>query len=73
MNYKILLKKYMSFICSIEGTDYMYGLNPDAEIDWNKLPIEDLSKEEMLELIRISDESFQTIANEPNPTIPKPT
>jgi hypothetical protein len=66
MNYKILLKKYMDFISHIEGTDFMYGLNPDAEIDWESIPNNNLSKNEMLELIRISDESTNTIIKEEN-------
>lgn len=64
MNYKLLLKKYMDFIISIEGTDFVNDLNPDAEVDWGAFSKEELSKDEMLELIKISDESYQTIINE---------
>ena len=57
MNYRKLLKKYMTMIAALEGTDYTDSFNLHSE-KWklDMTETEDITKEEALELIKISEE-----------------
>jgi hypothetical protein len=54
MNYKLLLKKYMQYVGSLEGTDYTDTLNPEAK--WPNGSDNTITKEEAIELIKLSNE-----------------
>jgi hypothetical protein len=57
MNYRKLLKKYMRLIRALEGTDYTDTFNLHSE-KWklDRTETEDITKEEAIELIKISEE-----------------
>lgn len=57
MDYRKLLKKYMSMISALEGTDYTDSFNLLSERwDYDIEECESITKEEALELIKISEE-----------------
>lgn len=57
IDYRKLLKKYMTMIVALEGTDYTDTFNLYSE-KWklDMTETEDISKEEAMELIKISEE-----------------
>jgi len=57
IDYRVLLKKYMRMISALEGTDYTDSFNLLSE-KWklDMTETDDISKEEAMELIKISEE-----------------
>jgi len=57
MDYRKLLKKYMSLIKALEDTDYTDSFNLySGKWDFDMAETDDITKEEALELIKISEE-----------------
>jgi hypothetical protein len=58
INYKLLLKKYMTMISKLEGTDYTETFNLDSAFWGEEDPEVDITKEEAIELIKLSNDGF---------------